>query len=76
MNKCLTRVMFAGLVLGALAGARPLAGQDAAPSELPALVAAARAGNPDIRAAGEAVAAARARAGAAGAPPDPRLGVG
>lgn len=62
-----------------LAGPASLAGQEPpAPDslDLAALVAEAREANPEIRAAAERVAAARARFEAAGVPPDPRLGVG
>jgi cobalt-zinc-cadmium efflux system outer membrane protein len=45
-------------------------------TDLAALVARACEANPEIRAVGERVAAARARLEAAGAPPDPRLGIG
>jgi len=67
------------LVTAALAGTHPLAGQEPVSRDtvdLAALVAQAREANPEIRAAEERVAAARARLEAAGAPPDPRLGVG
>lgn len=64
-------------------GVRPLAGQSAdpsvqgdGPSDLPALIARARAENPRIAAAGRAVEAARHRTRAAGIPPDPQLGLG
>lgn len=62
-----------------LAGPASLAGQEPpAPDslDLAALVAEAREANPEIRAAAERVAAARARFEAAGVPPDPRLGIG
>ncbi len=76
-----------GLLVCLPAFAHPLAGQvtvpasvagDAVsqPAHLPALIARARAANPEIRAMDESVAAARARATAAGALPDPMLGVG
>lgn len=69
----------AALVTAALAGPDPLAGQEPVSRdtlEVAALVAQAREANPEIRAAQERVAAARARLEAAGAPPDPRLGIG
>ncbi|MGH7557646.1 MAG: TolC family protein [Gemmatimonadota bacterium] len=76
-----------GLLVGLSGFAHPLAGQAAVPAgvigdavsqpgDLPALIARARAANPEIRAMDESVAAARARATAAGALPDPMLGVG
>lgn len=69
--------LVAGASIALAAGARPLSGQEvAAPADLVALERRARADNPSIRAAGEAVAAARARARAAGILPDPMLGVG
>jgi len=74
----------AGVLFTLLAGSGSLAGQttDGVQSpndlsdDLAALVARARVANPAIRAAGEAVAAARARARAAGTLPDPMLGIG
>jgi outer membrane protein TolC len=68
-----------GAVLApALAGPRPLAGQEPAGPDtldLATLVARAREASPEIRAAKERVVAAQARLESAGAPPDPRLGV-
>lgn len=54
----------------------PAPAQEAAPADLDAVLARARAANPEIAAAERRVAAARARAEAAGAFPDPRLAVG
>lgn len=65
-----------GAVLMLLAGPRPAIGQVDMTAGLDAYVEIARAENPEIRAAGEAVEAARARARAAGLLPDPMLGVG
>lgn len=75
------RSFFVGLLLAAalaaLDGPLPLAGQEPADTlDLAGLVARAREANPEIKAAGERAAAARARLEAAGLPPDPRLGVG
>lgn len=70
------RPLWAGTVLILLAGPRPGVGQEASTAALEAHLEIARAENPEIRAAVEAVGAARARAGAAGLLPDPRLGVG
>jgi cobalt-zinc-cadmium efflux system outer membrane protein len=70
------RLRAAALGIGVLlASAVPLAAQAESP-DLAALVARAREANPEIQAAQERVAAARARLEASGAPPDPRLGVG
>lgn len=66
----------AALVVGVLLSALPAPAQEAAPTDLAAAVARARAANPDISAAERRVAAAAARAEAAGALPDPRLAVG
>lgn len=66
----------AALVVAVLLPASPASAQEAAPTDLAAAVARARAANPDISAAERRVAAAAARAEAAGAFPDPRLAVG
>ena len=63
-----------GTVVILLAVCRSAAGQET--GRLEAYLEIARAENPEIRAAGEAVEAARARARAAGLLPDPQLGVG
>ncbi|MGH7562926.1 MAG: TolC family protein [Gemmatimonadota bacterium] len=69
-------VVVAGIALILLAWARPGAAQESEPADLAALLDIARAENPEIRAAAEAVGAARARVRAAGLLPDPMLGVG
>ncbi|MGH7549899.1 MAG: TolC family protein [Gemmatimonadota bacterium] len=65
-----------GIVLIFLTGPRPGAGQEAPATRLEALLEIARTGSPEIRAAAQAVEAARARARAAGLLPDPMLGIG
>ncbi len=69
-------VVVPGTVLILLAWPRPGSGQEPPPTRLETAVEIARAENPEIRAAAEAVEGARARAGAAGILPDPMLGVG
>ena len=90
MHALFRGLVVAALAAAALAGPDPLAGQEPAGTDslagrepagldgldLAALIARAREANPSVRAAQERVAAARARLEAAGAPPDPRLGVG
>jgi outer membrane protein TolC len=69
--------MVAGISLALLIGPGPVVGQETgSSSDLTRLLAEARAENPRIAAAGEAVEAARARAEAAGILPDPMVGLG
>ncbi|MGH7542872.1 MAG: TolC family protein [Gemmatimonadota bacterium] len=70
-------VFCAGIPFMVLMGPGPVAGQEPdSSSDLAELLAEARAKNPEIAAADRAIEAVRARAEAAGIPPDPTIGLG